>query len=535
LFILIACNLNAQSSGDYRSISSGDWDNINIWQVFDGVAWVSTATPPSNASGVITIFDSVVVSGTDSADQLVINTGAILNIQGSLKLLNGTGTDMQCAGKLIISSGGALNNDADISDVEYTGSVLQIDGGFSPFITFDGTSAQTINGISGSGYFGRRITLNNINGLYITGTGANFAGVNFITGKIFATGIFLIGQYSAGEFSGQSQSNFIDGNVVCTLFDNSLVTFSLPVGKGNDYLPLDFTIQLASSVESSFEISIHDGPPPVHTLTATLDKISNGPYYTLANVTGTGIQTASLKLSYNADDGVTDPANLRIAESSGSDWVDLGGSGTSAGSGTITSNAFTTVGDFALANATGGSNTLPVNLVSFSASTGKQSVLLNWQTANEINNNYFVVERATNIRNMSWQELTQINSKGNAAQLQSYFYEDRFPLNGENLYRLKQVDKDGRFSYSQIVSAHVENGITITVFPNPVKDILNIYGLNAGSNGHIFIIDKSGKIVAAADTKNASYTWQVQNLAAGLYYLKIESAGKTTVMQFMKQ
>ena len=107
-------------------------------------------------------------------------------------------------------------------------------------------------------------------------------------------------------------------------------------------------------------------------------------------------------------------------------------------------------------------STLPVTYFNFSASKQQQSVLLSWQTANEINNNYFSIERSSG-RNFN--ALYKISSNDKHA----YSYTDLNPLQGNNYYRLKQVDKDGKFSYSQIVSVVFDDANKFVIYPNPVN------------------------------------------------------------------
>jgi len=92
---------------------------------------------------------------------------------------------------------------------------------------------------------------------------------------------------------------------------------------------------------------------------------------------------------------------------------------------------------------------LVVTLSSFTATKKETSVLLNWQTANEQNNAYFIVERS-NGSNMSFKEAGRISSLGNSSKPQQYYFEDVNPFGGGNYYRLKQVDADGKITYSKV-------------------------------------------------------------------------------------
>ena len=110
------------------------------------------------------------------------------------------------------------------------------------------------------------------------------------------------------------------------------------------------------------------------------------------------------------------------------------------------------------------------------------------------------------------------------------------PLQGTNFYRLKQVDKDGKFAYSQIASITFNGENIFVVYPNPVKDVLNIKGLDASANYHLIVHDIRGNAVAQTNVHNISgYSWNIENISAGFYYLEIISGNKTSTIKFVKQ
>ena len=93
---------------------------------------------------------------------------------------------------------------------------------------------------------------------------------------------------------------------------------------------------------------------------------------------------------------------------------------------------------------------LPVTLSSFTVTKGAKSAILNWQTAQESNNAYFAIERSKN--GTDFAEIGKVNGKGNSTLAQQYAYEDFGISNGQNYYRLKQVNNDGKYTYSAVVS-----------------------------------------------------------------------------------
>jgi len=547
LLLLIAVmsslqTIDAQNVGDYRSSASGKWSDAATWQVFDGVNWISAVTPPSNLNGAINILsgDSVAVTDTVFADQVIIRSGAKLDIRNRFVLMNGAGTDLLANGNLGIEQAGRIDDDTLIggSTIDYKAAELFTAGGISPTTTFDGVVPQTIDG---PGYF-QNIALDNPNNLTITGN-QGFSGVNFINGKIIVTGNFLTSQYASG-FTGQSATRFIDGNMVCIMYDASNIAFNLPIGKNGHYSPMVLKAQQDIGAETEISVSINDSAPPAHTLPASLDKVSTISYVTLSrNVSGGTITSASLQLSYDSTDGVTDPPNLRIAKSDTANtasWVNIGGVGSAVKKGTITSTVnFITMGDFVLANATGGSNTLPLRFISFTAALNKQAVALNWATAAEINTNYFNVERKD--VNNNWKTVGSLQAN-KAVTANNYSFNDATVHAGTSyIYRIKELDKDGSAFYSNelLVRMPTTGIMTVTgMYPVPAKDVLN-YFVSSGSNDAltITIVGISGKMVNTQHSStNQSLQVAVKNLSNGIYFLTFtnERTGEKVVKKFVK-
>lgn len=119
---------------------------------------------------------------------------------------------------------------------------------------------------------------------------------------------------------------------------------------------------------------------------------------------------------------------------------------------------------------------LPVSFAALSVSKSNGSHIVNWQTLNETNNAGFEVQRSVDGINFS--KILFVESKattGNSLSALSYTATDSKPIDGTNYYRLKQMDKDGRFNYSSILSIKNSNGDTwasLNIYPNPAKEKL---------------------------------------------------------------
>lgn len=129
-------------------------------------------------------------------------------------------------------------------------------------------------------------------------------------------------------------------------------------------------------------------------------------------------------------------------------------------------------------NCTSCSSALPIELSEFTANPRDNYVELYWKTATQINNDYFVVEKSKDAQN--WQQLVIVKGAGTSYTTLEYLEIDPQPYEGINYYRLKQVDFDGNYSYSQIVavkfSKQIATGGEPVLFPNPIAagETLNI-------------------------------------------------------------
>lgn len=114
---------------------------------------------------------------------------------------------------------------------------------------------------------------------------------------------------------------------------------------------------------------------------------------------------------------------------------------------------------------------LPVTLVTFEAQRAEKEVQLTWKTSSETNSDFFEIQRSRDARN--WHPLGRVQSAGESRVQTAYGYQDVAPADGDNYYRLKMVDSDGTFAFSQIRMV-AWNGLALAVFPNPAADRLEM-------------------------------------------------------------
>jgi len=181
---------------------------------------------------------------------------------------------------------------------------------------------------------------------------------------------------------------------------------------------------------------------------------------------------------------------------------------------------------------------LPVSFVNFTATRVNNSTLLQWATATETNNSRYYVERSND--GNKWGEVGNISGNGNTTQLHSYTYTDAQPLNGANYYRIKQVDADGKFSYSVIRTVVFNAAIATRIYPNPVVNTI-VLEINSATEttGDIAVYGINGIRVKALSqhlTKglNRVTISSLGRLANGVYVIKLTTPAGEFTSKFVK-
>ena len=190
---------------------------------------------------------------------------------------------------------------------------------------------------------------------------------------------------------------------------------------------------------------------------------------------------------------------------------------------------------------------LPVELVSFSASYVEGKVLLNWQTATEVNNYGFEIERTSprpspqgegGEAGRGWEKIGFVEGHGNSNSPKNYSFEDKSVESGKYSYRLKQIDNNGGFNYSREVEVKVEAIPTefalFQNYPNPfnpstiikysIPKIIN----NQSSIINLKVYDILGSEVATLVNEQKkpgfySVEWNASNIASGIYFYRIQA------------
>ncbi len=216
---------------------------------------------------------------------------------------------------------------------------------------------------------------------------------------------------------------------------------------------------------------------------------------------------------------------------------------------TAPTTAMGTVRFFAVGNAvngdggTGGDNAvnasltisqsvLPVTFVSFSGVEFNRAAKLNWLTSQELNNAYFNIEHS--IDGSNFNSIGNVAGQGNSSNGFNYEFVHKQPFSGKNFYRLKQVDVDGSFKYSNTTVVKVANKKVVEIYPNPVLDKLMLRStINLNTNKYR-IINQTGAEVAAGIINGNEIN--VSQLVKGNYYLTLIDKNEVSIsIKFVKQ
>jgi hypothetical protein len=459
------------SAGVWTGLANEDWFDCKNWQnlrIPTGAVNVSVSGAVANHITIddgipsvpqaecndLTIASSAKVGAADV--QLKVNNSAsVLNIYGNMAnnqiILHTNGN--------IHYKGNFVNNDTYTHNTAGTA-------------IFDGSDAQSLTGTtaffnmkmdnSSTGLtIGNDISVNNIltlsDGLINTGTNKVKVENNATTSVI-----------------GYSMASYINGILRRKVAATG--AYDLPVGTASNYelANINLTTSTIDYLDAKFT-SPHSGTAlptsPYLTINNTnLTVLLDYGFWTITPATGTATNYDVTLTSMGHTNGGTQPEQHTIvkrADAAGA-WASYQANhnnSTQSGTGTnpITAKltAMSGFSDFAIARSTLGS--LPIELMSFEAKPYNEDVLLEWTTASETNNDYFEVERSYN--GIDFNSIGIVKGAGNSSTLKSYSLTDYEPLTGLSYYKLKQIDYNGDFSFSDIVSILINSKENLVVYP----------------------------------------------------------------------
>ena len=279
------------------------------------------------------------------------------------------------------------------------------------------------------------------------------------------------------------------------------------------------------------------------------------PLFTPANITIDQYQSVTYTIS-NAASGTF----YAIADSSNGQSLGQGEWAISNGTLTKTTNPFNTPGTYkvfikstSLSGVTQCNSVssygvvivnavvLPITLSHFKGKKQLDKILLDWATASETQASRFEIERSAD--GMLYEKIGEVAASVNSNTYKAYNFTDNHPLVTGNYYRLKMIDADGKFRYSNVVAFAGNNAVGLVagnVSPNPFTDVVNVMlTLNNTSLVSLRIIDLAGRVMQTKNIQGKPGQNPVQlsglsELTPGVYYLRINMAGSSLQQKIIK-
>ncbi|MBS1567366.1 MAG: T9SS type A sorting domain-containing protein, partial [Bacteroidetes bacterium] len=351
----------------------------------------------------------------------------------------------------------------------------------------------------------------------------------------------LLACYHFNEISGTAVIDSKNANIGY-LNLAARVTSGAPVGNASahDYVNTVKTTTISHASGESFAVTSSSGNPDgiqvyrvdeqPQTLSGTISLGTMSKYFGVFQVGGTSpVYSAVYNYTGNAAVTAGNESSLVLykrADNSVATWTN--------GTATLdmAANTLTLTGQ-STEYILGSASSLPLQLLSFTASRQGANALLQWQTTDEVNTSYFEPERSNDAVAFGKIGTTAaVNSNGT----HSYSFTDNMPAKGVNYYRLKQVDRDGRYTYSPIVKVIFEsNGQKLNVYPNPAKNIITIAYTGNQKTVRLTIFDGEGRQVMFKELySGGTLQADVSALAKGVYTVQLNDGVKQSFEKFVK-
>lgn len=528
------------NSGYWTGASNTDWYDCNNWQNYkvpDSLANVTidnvTNDPIIGASPTLypngAVCNDLSITSTSGAGVLTMNNSAsYLSIKGN------------------VSNNGTITSSAGTTD-------------------FRSANAQTISGTGASTFYSLRLNNTHASGVTLSQNITAANSLTFINGML-STGAnrMIITNTTTPTIIGYGSSKFINGNLRQSIASNT-ATYVFPIGDGmatTNYKRADFVNNILSGVgyiDASVNTITETAPNDDATFAAAAQTQgvlslayiaenaewdlspdfapSGGDYGVRLYVANTGVSAT--------DDDQFFAVKRPSTSTTYADWLSYDASTTvpaagaagriyNSGNGYAERLGYTSFSKHAIATVL---SPLPIELLRFTAAKQNNTVLLNWSTATETNNDYFTIEKSKDA--VEFTELTTIDGAGNSSVAKNYSTTDFNPISGINYYRLKQTDFNGSISYSGTVAVSFDVLLVETVYPNPAVDCLNIrLSGNNSQNPAFEILNALGNVVLKPKLgfdEEGTIVIHLETLPAGTYILKTITAEESKQILFIKQ
>ena len=508
------CNYDIDNISDGDLVWAGKntgavWNSADNWVVYnEGEGYRPAANAPTaSGNNVFLLYN----------EECFINTSSTLTSDITCNNLTITGNIGISLGEHNLTVKGNITNNGNA--ISGNGKII-----------FAGISEQTISGTTTTF---NNVEFNNSNGITVSTEPTINGTATFTSGIINGNVVF-------GEDAiviGTGTSSHVDGIVTKNGEANG---FTFPTGSNGNLGKVEVTDGTATNVSVQYfsnptGFGTNDLPRWWNAADMSgenpFNHVSNVEYWRISSteaITANFVAEASTDMHFNSRTDEEDkiPTNIQMAFYDNNRWTNVGGSAS------IEGNTLKITGAEIPASATRGisgnyttfgskskSTVLPIELISFTANCNGRSSLIEWTTATEKNNDFFVLERSNDAIN--FKEIARVAGAGNSIEPINYAYTDYGARSGDNYYRLVQVDYDGTSTASEIIVANCPAETLgepdVLAFPNPFDDNLTLHFENFGNvQATIEVYDMLGRMVQTQKVNCSQNDYEVVLRLAGL-------------------
>lgn len=341
-------------------------------------------------------------------------------------------------------------------------------------------------------------------------------------GSFFADGYMLTSLPTSGDLNG----TFV--NTIAIQADGKI----LIAGDFTNAGPGIARLNADGSLDAAFNTNLGSGPNTIGSVNVIAVSPFNQRIVVAGNFTSfNGVAGTSRLLVLNTDGTVntTFASNTGTGPNAQVRSVAIDGNADIYIGGDFTSYDGANVNYIAKVN---GNVVLPITLSSFKGISKMEGNQLNWQTATEINNNYFALERSFN--GAEFIEIARVNGSGTSTSVHKYEYLDRTPQKGINYYKLKQIDYDENSKSSEVISVNRDfESPYLEVYPNPTNSLLTVA---LSEDYTATLLNALGySVFTFAHTKNEGekIILDVSSYSKGIYILKVYSNQKIYIKKIV--